>query len=150
MVTEPVQTELDSHKKSSKARLKRRALAWTQVFRQLIRGNQTDCVVRPSNPRVVVRLAGSRPDTQRDDVLDRSVADDALVAIALTVRSQHNADTVAVFSDDVRPMHKASLVGLDASTSPMAGGGGPNRLMKTKSGQGWSGAWRSWNVRNPN
>ncbi|MEP0505215.1 MAG: hypothetical protein ABJD13_12055 [Paracoccaceae bacterium] len=55
-VTEPVQTELDEHKKSPRTRLKKRALKWTKEFRRLVLADQTDIVLRDAEPRVVLRL----------------------------------------------------------------------------------------------
>lgn len=117
-VTDPVQSELDEHKKSTRSRLKRRALEWTKQFRQLILNDQTDLIIREANPRVVVRLDGTRPDTHNDDVLNRSVADDSIVAIAVALRSVYKTATVAVFSDDLRPLRKGRSVGLDVIDIP--------------------------------
>ncbi|MCY4302255.1 MAG: PIN domain-containing protein [Aestuariivita sp.] len=118
IVTEPVQSELDTQKSSAKTRIKRRALEWTKHFRELITNDQTDHVIRPSEPRVIVRLDATQPDAQHDDVLDRFVADDAIVAIALTIQSEHTAHTVAIFTDDLRPMQKAKKVGFAVKNIP--------------------------------
>jgi hypothetical protein len=103
---------------SSRARLKRRAIEWTKRFRELILNDRTDLVVRETDPRVIVRLDGTRPDKQHDDVLDRSVLDDCIVAIALAIRPHYGTATVAVFSDDLRPLRKARHVGLDVIEIP--------------------------------
>lgn len=118
VVTEPVQTELDEQKKSPRARIKRRAIEWTKKFRQLILADQTDIVLREAKPHVVVRLDGTRPDTQQADVLDLTVPDDCIVAIALALRSRFPDDKIAVFSDDLRPLRKARQVSIDAIEIP--------------------------------
>jgi hypothetical protein len=120
VVTEPVQTELDEHKKSPSARLKRRALKWTKEFRHLILADNTDIVVREAEPRVIVRLDCTRPDTNHDDVLDRSVPDDCIVAIALALLPHHSVAKMAVFSDDLRPLRKARQVSLTAIEIPVS------------------------------
>lgn len=118
IVSEPVQTELDEQKKSRRSRLKKRALEWTKTFRRLVLSDETDIELRQAGPRVVLRLDDTRPDRHVDDVLDIAVADDAIVAIGLALRSRFSDARVAMFSDDLRPLRKARQVSLEAIAIP--------------------------------
>lgn len=113
IVSDPVQTELDEQKKSSRARIKRRALDWVKRFRALLKAGETDLVLREDKPRVILRLDDTRPSKSHDDVLDLSVPDDCIVAIAASHKHSGDYERLAVFSDDLRPMRKARLVGLE-------------------------------------
>ena len=79
LVSDPVQTELDEQKKSSRARIKRRALEWVKRFRKLLKAGETDLVVVEGSPRVVLRLDDTSPSKEHKNVLllDLAVADDA-------------------------------------------------------------------------
>ena len=118
IVSDPVQNELDEHKKSQRARIKRRALEWTKRFRKLILTDQTDELVRTSNPRVIIRLNETRPSTKYKDMLDLAIADDRLVAIAAAFLEANPDQKIALFSDDLRPLRKARQVGLEAIEIP--------------------------------
>ena len=113
IVSDPVQTELDEQKKSPKARIKRRALDWVKRFRSMLKAGEVDLVVRDKNPRVILRLDDTWPSKNHDDVLDLSVPDDCIVAIAASHKQSGGYDRLAVFSDDLRPMRKARLFGLE-------------------------------------
>ena len=84
LVSDPVQTELDEQKKSPRARIKRRALEWVKRFREMLKAGETDLTVIEGNPRVVLRLHATRPSKEHEDVLDLSVPDDAIVAMAVS------------------------------------------------------------------
>ena len=118
IVSDPVQTELDEHKKSQRARIKRRALAWTKRFRKLTLTDQTDELVNASNPRVIIRLDDTLPSKINGDVLDLTNADDRLVAIAVALFKVNPDQKIALFSDDLRPLRKARQVGLEAIEIP--------------------------------
>ena len=113
LVSDPVQTELDEQKKSSKARIKRRALEWVKRFRELLKAGKTDLVVVEGSPRVVLRLDDTRPSKEHENVLDLTVRDDAIVAIAVHHQDGSAPGELAIFSDDLRPMRKARQVGLE-------------------------------------
>ena len=120
IVSDPVQTELDEHKKSQRARIKRRALDWTKRFRKLILADRTDELVNASNPRVIIRLDDTLPSKINGDVLDLTNADDRLVAIAVALFKVNPDQKIALFSDDLRPLRKARQVGLEAIEIPEA------------------------------
>ena len=113
LVSDPVQTELDEQKKSSRARIKRRALEWVKRFRELLKAGETDLVVVEGSPRVVLRLDDTRPSKVHENVLDLAVPDDAIVAIAVNHQDRSAPGELAIFSDDLRPMRKARQVGLE-------------------------------------
>ena len=113
LVSDPVQTELDEQKKSSRARIKRRALEWVKRFRELLKAGETDLVVVEGSPRVVLRLDDTKPSKEHENVLDLAVPDDAIVAIAVNHLHRSASGDLAIFSDDLRPMRKARQVGLE-------------------------------------
>lgn len=113
LVSDPVQTELDEQKKSSRARIKRRALEWVKRFRELLKAGETDLVVVEGSPRVVLRLDDTRPSKEHENVLDLAVPDDVIVAIAVQYQDGSASGDLAIFSDDLRPMRKARQVGLE-------------------------------------
>ena len=118
IVSDPVQTELDEQKKSLRARIKKRALNWTKRFRKLILTDQIDELVRKSNPSVTIRLDYTPPSEDNGNVLDLTIADDRIVAIAFALREADPDQRIALFSDDLRPLRKARHVGLEAMEIP--------------------------------
>lgn len=113
LVSDPVQTELDEQKKSPRARIKRRALGWVKRFRELLKADETDLVLVEGSPRVVLRLDDTRPSKDHSEVLDLTVPDDAIVAIAVTHVKNGQYEKIAIFSEDLRPMRKARQVSLE-------------------------------------
>lgn len=79
----------------------------------MLKTGETDLVLRDGKPRVILRLDETRPSKSHDDVLDLSVPDDCIVAIAASHKQSGDYERLAVFSDDLRPMRKARLVGLE-------------------------------------
>lgn len=118
IVSDPVQTELDEQKKSPHSRIRKRALKWTTRFRKLILADQTDELVNASNPKVIIRLDDTWPSRNYDGVLDLTIADDRLVAIAAALRNANPDQKIALFSDDLRPLRKARQVRLEAIEIP--------------------------------
>ncbi len=120
IVSDPVQTELDDHKKSSRARLKRRAVELTKRFREMILSGRVEEIIREKNPTVVLRLDDTPPSAMPDGSLDLSVPDDQLVAIAKAIQDANPEHRTCVFSDDLRPLRKARRIGVEAVVIPDA------------------------------
>ena len=118
LACDPVQTELDEHKKSPKARIRRRALQWTKLFRDMTLSEREEETIRAENPTVTLKLEDTPPDTNQVPLLDPSVVDDQLVAIAHAVKRAGDGARTCVFSDDLRPLRKSKQTGMEALAIP--------------------------------
>ena len=112
IVTDVVQTELDDHKKSTRARLKRTAIKVTKQFRDMLLAQQTELEIRASEPRVILSLSEMNFGSETYGILDLSNLDDQLVAIAKRLSDRFDDESVYLFSNDTRPLRKALGVGL--------------------------------------
>ena len=121
LVTDPVQSELDAHKKSTTPRLRRRALELTRLFKIMFERGEADHVVREAGPRVVLRLDETPPPASPPPQLDPRVPDERIVSIALAIRdAAPDGARTAVFADDQLPLRKARAAGLEAISIPDA------------------------------
>ena len=112
IVTDVVQTELDEHKKSTRARLKRTAIKITKQFREMLLAQQSELEIRASEPRVTLSLSDMNFGSETYGTLDLNNLDDQLVAIAKRLADRFDDGSVHLFSNDTRPMRKAIGVGL--------------------------------------
>lgn len=118
IVTDVVQTELDEHKKSTRARLKRTAIKVTKQFRDMLLAQQSELEIRVSEPRVILSLSDMNFGSETYGTLDLGNLDDQLVAIAKRLADRFDDGSVHLFSNDTRPMRKAVGVGLKLLAIP--------------------------------
>ncbi len=118
IVTDVVQTELDEHKKSTRARLKRTAIKLTKQFREMLLAQQSELEIRASEPRVILSLSDMNFGSETYGTLDLGNFDDQLVAIAKRLADRYDDGSVRLFSNDTRPMRKAVGVGLKLIAIP--------------------------------
>lgn len=118
LVSDTVLTELDDHKKTNRARLKRRAIKAGTWFRGLLSAEPAEHVFREAGPRVVMRISVQTPDTGHPHALDLSVNDDKIVAVAVALRRANPQEDIRLLSDDTRPLAKARAVGVPFETIP--------------------------------
>jgi hypothetical protein len=118
IVTDVVQTELDEHKKSTRARLKRTAIKVTKQFRDMLLAQQSALEIRASEPRVILILSNMNFGSETYGTLDLGNLDDQLVAIAKRLSDKFDDGSVHLFSNDTRPMRKAVGVGLKLLAIP--------------------------------
>jgi len=118
IVTDVVQTELDEHKKSTRARLKRTAIRVTKQFREMLLAQKSELEIRASDPRVTLRLSDMNFGSETHGTLDLSNLDDQLVAIARKYTDKFDDGSVHLFSNDTRPMRKSVGVGVKLLVIP--------------------------------
>ena len=111
LLTKPVLDEIDRHKKAT-GRTRARALEVFGLVRTMLTRNQREVEIRPSSPRVVVRLEGARPDPDLKDELDYGKVDERLVGIVSTLRAAATDHAVELLTDDAGPASTASGLGL--------------------------------------
>ncbi|WP_185962345.1 PIN domain-containing protein [Palleronia caenipelagi] len=118
IVTDVVQTELDEHKKSTRARMKRTAIKITKQFRDMLLAHESELEIRASGPRVVLSLSDVNFGSETYGTLDLNNFDDQLVAIAKRLSDNFKDGSVHLFSNDTRPMRKAVGLGLNLMAIP--------------------------------
>lgn len=110
LLTKPVLDEIDRHKRGS-GRTRDRALDIFGRVRSMLETGQSESVIRPADPRVVLRLDPTRPDPGLADVLDYAKTDERLVGIVSALRLLTD-DDVRLFTDDTGPAATASGLGV--------------------------------------
>jgi hypothetical protein len=121
IVTRPVQVEIDRQKNKGSDRLGQRARKASSLFREMLKAEHNDMVIREADPRVTMMLAiNMRPDPQLENSLDYSERDDQLVGIA-SAYSKNFPDTEAsVLTYDTGPMLSAKNVGAKWTDFPQS------------------------------
>lgn len=112
IVSDPVQSELDRHKKDTRPRVKRRAVQAVAWFREMLRTGTREHVFRQQDPRVVMRVTAQTASSDFPEFLDPTVDDDKIVGVAVALAKAAPEQDVRVLSHDTRPMAKADAVGL--------------------------------------
>lgn len=111
LLTKPVLDEIDKHKKGG-GRTRDRALDIFGRVRTMLTTKTTEVELRPSSPRVTLRLDSTRPDPALKDDLDYGKVDEKLVGIVSALSSQTQGCVVELFTDDTGPASTASGMGL--------------------------------------
>ena len=112
LLTTPLLTEIDKHKKGS-GRTRKRALKVFGIVRSLIKSKQSDHVVRKASPRVVLRRAPMiAPDPEFSGPLNYEKIDDNLVGITSTLTKSATGFDVAIITDDTNVASSADHIGL--------------------------------------
>jgi len=120
VVVAQVYRELDRLKQGGNARRAKRARRWVERLRPIALGQTETVVVRPANPRVLLRVAPRlRPGELDGAALDLEVADERIVAEALAFARQ-GGHAVTLLSDDGMPLRAARDVGLPTMAVPAA------------------------------
>ena len=112
IVSAPVNSELDRHKKDTRPRVKKRAVAAVSWFREMLQSDTDEHVFRERNPHVVMRLSAQTASQEYPEFLDMAVDDDRIVGVAAALVKANPAADIRVLSDDTRPILKAKAIGL--------------------------------------
>lgn len=107
LLAKPVLDEIDKHKKGT-GRTRARALDVFSRVRTMLTGGTQEVELRPSEPRVLLRLESARPDPNLKDDLDYGKTDERLVGIVSTLRTAATERAVELFTDDTGPASTAS------------------------------------------
>lgn len=112
LLTTPLLSEIDKHKKGS-GRTRKRALDLFGIVRGMIKSKQNEHVVREDNPRVVLRRAPMiTPDPDFLGPLNYNKVDDELVGITATLTKSDESISVAIITDDTNVASSADHLGL--------------------------------------
>lgn len=111
LLTKPVLDEIDKHKKGA-GRTRDRALEIFGRVRTMLTTKTNEVELRPSSPRVMLRLDSTRPDPALRDDLDYGKIDEKLVGIVSALGSRTPGCVVELFTDDTGPASTASGMGL--------------------------------------
>ncbi|HCD83189.1 MAG TPA: hypothetical protein DEQ45_05045 [Agrobacterium sp.] len=121
IVTRPVQVEIDRQKNKGSDRLGQRARKASSLFREMLKAEHNDMVIREADPRVTMMLAiNMRPDPQLENSLDYSERDDQLVGIASAYSKNFPDTEVSVLTYDTGPMLSAKNVGVKWTDFPQS------------------------------
>jgi len=113
IVTRPVQQELDAHKKNSRGRTFKRALAAAQQLRTLVTSGDEFLVLKEDKPRVTLRLMkASRIEPDLGPALDPQVNDDAIILRMLQFQRDNAGTNVQLLTHDTGPMATAQSLSL--------------------------------------
>jgi hypothetical protein len=118
IVTDPVQTELDEHKKDTRPRIKRRAIEAVRWFREMLRSGTNEHVLREAAPRVIMTISAQTAYRDHPEFLDMAVPDDRIVGVAVALAKADPNRDIRLLSSDTRPLAKANAVGLQFKFIP--------------------------------
>lgn len=110
---EPVQSEIDRHKKGS-GRTRKRALEVFARVRKMLEMGTQETVIKEVGPHVVMRLVSAiLPNPKHSEQIDYSVADNRIVGILSTLTElSGSAASVELLTDDSGPAATALSLGL--------------------------------------
>ena len=119
VVSQPVQRELDNHKKNKLGRTFKKALAATKLLRELITSQQHSIEIKKCNPRVELSIMiACRIDPNLNDSLDPSNADDAIILRMLQYQHLNKTTNVCLITHDTGPMATAKSLEVPFITIP--------------------------------
>ena len=120
LVPRTVQSEIDEHKNAGHARRSRRARAAATLFAQMLKADDLQTEVKPSDPRVVLAFSPSRRlrEDNLPSELDLTNPDDRIVAEAFVYAEEHPTESVAVLTGDIGPLLTAKLCGVESVRIP--------------------------------
>ena len=132
ILTKPVISEVDKHKKSG-GRTRKRALAVSARIREMLKSEVLEKELRKSEPRVSFRLAPViRPDPNLADVLDYDTNDDRIVGIVSTMVKDNETGSVCFLTDDSVAASTAQSVGVPFRFIPEAWKRPPEQTTEAK------------------
>lgn len=111
LLTKPVLDEIDKHKKGS-GRTRDRALEIYGRVRTMLTTGTNEVELRPSAPRVILRLDNTRPDPALKEDLDYGRVDEKLVGIVSALKYRAQGCVVELFTDDAGPASTANGFGV--------------------------------------
>lgn len=121
LVTRPVQTELDRHKKDARGRTFKKALAAAQLLRELATSVDDHLIIQEGNPRVILSvMKASRIKPELAPSLDPEFNDDAIILRLLEYREDHPTEDVRLLTHDTGPMTTAKSLGISFNAIPNA------------------------------
>lgn len=113
LITQPVQNEIDKHKKNPSGRTYKRALKYSSLFRDMAI-NKEKKVIKSSAPYVTLDFArGINPDKSYKESLDYSKNDDAIVGCLSELAKNNTVRQHALLTHDTGPMLTAQNLGLN-------------------------------------
>lgn len=118
LITQPVQNEIDKHKKTRTGRTYKKALKYSTLFRDMVINKKQE-VIQDSQPRVTLDFArGIYPDESHKNHLDYSKNDDAIVGCLSELLKRNPQECFALLTHDTGPMLTAENLKLGCIPIP--------------------------------
>lgn len=112
LVTRPVLSEIDKHKKQS-GRTRDRAIEIYGRIRTMLKSGESSVEIQSAGPKIIFERSNNlKFDSTLSNVLDQSKPDDHLIGLLSSATKASQGDDICLFTHDVGPADTAAGLGL--------------------------------------